>query len=52
MINLFKLPDDIIKYIINLIDIKCHVCNVQYNLSFYIKLDKYYFCSESCYNSI
>lgn len=49
---LSKLPDDIINYLINKCDIKCHTCNRKFNIYFYKKQNKYYYCSDICYNFI
>lgn len=52
---IFKnLPDDILNIIINQINIKCHSCNLRYNLkkSLYIKQQQFYYCSKQCYNFV
>ena len=46
------LYDDIINYICYLSNIKCHVCNKKFNIYFKIKLDKNYYCSNSCFNFV
>ena len=45
-----QLPDEIINVIFNNIKIECWTCKVKYNLKFYKKLDKNYYCSEECFN--
>lgn len=52
MIFLSKLPDDIIYYIIVNTNITCHTCKRKYNIYFYKKQNKYYYCSNICYNFI
>ena len=46
------LPDDIIYFIIDNTNIKCHTCNRKFNIYFYKKKNKYYYCSDICYNFI
>ena len=48
--NKVELPSEIIDIIINDVKIECWTCKVKYNLNFYKKLDKNYYCSEECFN--
>jgi len=49
---LSNLPDDIIYFIIDNTNIKCHTCSRKFNIYFYKKQNKYYYCSDICYNFI
>ena len=48
---LSNLCDDILEYISTLINIKCHVCNknFDYKNNFYKKQGRFYYCCEECY---
>ena len=45
---LSKLPDDIIYFINDNTNIKCHTCSRKFNIYFYKKQKKYYYCSNIC----
>ena len=47
-----ELPDEIILLILKKTNIKCHNCYSNYNINFYKKQNKYYYCSKMCYNFI
>ena len=43
---------DIIEYILEFTCIYCNTCKKKYNINFYTKLDKFYYCSRECFNHI
>ena len=47
-----ELYDDLILLILKYTNIKCHICQKNYTIDFYKKLDKNYYCSECCFNHI
>lgn len=54
MLNIRELPNDIQNIIFSKTKIICHVCQRKYNFNilFYKKQSKFYFCSKLCYNYI
>ena len=52
IINIDYLDKDIIQYILDFTYIYCHTCKKKYNIDFYIKLDRFYYCSKECYEHI
>lgn len=44
--------DDIVQYILDFTCITCHTCKKKYNINFYIKYSKFYYCNIECYNHI
>lgn len=50
--NFNNLPNEIIEYILDNTNIKCKTCQLKFNLNFYKKLSKFYFCSKICYEFI
>lgn len=50
--HLKKLNDDVITIIDNFINIKCHTCykQIKFFSHNYIKQNKFYYCSNTCYN--
>jgi hypothetical protein len=52
--KILVLNDDIIYYVNNLTNIKCHICNKKYKLQhdFFKKQSKFYYCSKNCYHFI
>ncbi len=47
-----ELPEEIVDLIIQFTKIECWTCKVKYNLNFYKKLDKKYYCCIECFNHI
>ena len=47
-----ELPEEIVDLIIQFTKIECWTCKVKYNLNFYKKLDKNYYCCIECFNHI
>lgn len=47
-----ELPHDLIVYINNCTNIKCHICKKKFNINFFKKLSKNYYCSKICYEFI
>ena len=46
------LPNEIIDNILKLTYIKCKCCNLEFNINFYKKQSKFYYCSKECYELI
>lgn len=44
------LPNEIIDNILKLTYIKCKCCSLEFNIYFYKKQSKFYYCSKECYN--
>lgn len=46
--------DDVLNIIYDIINIKCHTCHRPFSFenSFYIKVNKLYFCNKECYEFI
>lgn len=44
------LPNEIIDNILKLTYIKCKCCSLEFNIIFYKKQSKFYYCSKECYN--
>lgn len=49
MSNIY-IPEELIRYILDLTKIRCHICYKKIDINFYKKLNKLYFCSLECYN--
>jgi hypothetical protein len=51
MLTLKELPNDILYIILANTNIMCHVCQKKYNFNilFYKKQSKFYYCSKLCY---
>ena len=54
IMKIYHLNNDVIQIILNIIKIECHICKLKYNFNknFYIKKNKFYYCSKECYNFI
>lgn len=54
MLSLKDLPNDILIIILANTNIICHVCQKKYNFNilFYKKQSKFYFCSRLCYEFV
>ena len=46
------LPIEIVDNILKLTNIKCKCCNLYFNINFYKKQSKFYYCSKECYEFI
>lgn len=49
---MIELPDEIIDFILQKSNIKCHQCNLKLNKNFWKKQGNFYFCSKNCYEKI
>lgn len=52
--QLYELNDDLIFYINNFFNVYCHTCYKQINFldTSFKKQNKFYFCTNDCYNFI